>query len=75
MLQKNSNFFVNLQGTSTRGGALCNIFLVEKPSSAFKYDNANNIVVVDAYQSGDNSFTFELLPINVFSVCFVNDHK
>ena len=73
MIQKNSHFCVSIIGISPRNGALSNIFLVEEPSSAFKYDNANNIVVVDIHQSGDNSFVFELLPVH--SVCFVNDHK
>ena len=75
MLQRNSHFRVNIIGTSPSGGALSIISLVENPSSAFKYDNSNNIVVVDTYQSSNNSFVFELLPLDRLSVCFVNDHE
>ena len=76
---QNSHFLQELIGVSPNGAAVSVIRLVTDQSLAFKYDNATNVVVIDAYEESDASFQFDLSlvePIRVqFVQCSNDKHK
>ena len=48
--------------------------LVNNTTMAFRYDENSNVVVIDTYDASNESFNFEISPVNPTNVCFVYDN-
>ena len=73
VLQKNSYFslWIRPDGFSENNGAICIIFVVNRPTLAFKYHDSGDVVKTKPYKNSHSAFEFVLTPENPPAVEFI----
>ena len=75
ILQNDSYFSLWIRPLEfTESGVICIIFVVQRPTLAFKYIDSDDVVKTEPFDNSNPAFKFELIPVNLPNVQFVPDN-